>query len=146
MFCFSRGNEDLRKLTVCSALKRKIIFQGLAEEFTSMSEHFLHSDNVLSPYSFIQKINPNFEILYQKKTNRVKAAEEPEQNSTKICFPPVLVKLPHITALHKMPVARAYMYLQGDLPCGSGRTTVDFSYSPKCLLRTANAPGYPEAR
>lgn len=86
MFSIFRGNEDLGKLTVCSVLKRKIILQGLAEEHTSTSEHFLRSDNVLPTYFSIQNINPNSELLYQKKTSRVKAAEEPEQNSTETCL------------------------------------------------------------
>lgn len=39
----------------------------------------------MSYYFFIQKLTQIFELLYQKKTSRVKATEEPEQNSTCVC-------------------------------------------------------------
>lgn len=88
-FKMFRENKDLRKCTVCSVFKREIIFQGLAEEHISMSEHFLNSDNVLSTYFSIWKINPNFERMYQKQASGVKAAEGLEQSSPKpSLFPP----------------------------------------------------------
>lgn len=108
LFYIFRGNEDLRKLTVCSVLKRKIIFRGLAEEHTSMSEHFLHSDSVVSTYS---SKNLTLILRYCIRIEQVESKPQKSQNKMQpkpAYFPPVLVKLPHIAALQEVPVTRAY--------------------------------------
>lgn len=83
-FYIFRGNEDLRKLTVCSVLKRKIIFQGLAEEHTSTSEHFCI---LTMPYLLIFSSKKLTQILrYCIRREQGKTAEEPEQSSTESCL------------------------------------------------------------
>lgn len=51
-----------------------------------MTQYSLCSASVLSTDLFIKKTTLNFKTLYQKKTSGVKAAEEPEQNSTNTCL------------------------------------------------------------
>lgn len=85
MFYIFRENEDLRKLTVCSVFKRKKK-QPPRVLLKNINPHqHIFCILTMSYYFFIQKLTQIFELLYQKKTRRVKATEEPEQNSTYVC-------------------------------------------------------------
>lgn len=118
--------------------KRKMTIHDLTEDHTSNVRAFSAFWPCLI-YSSLTKNNPYFEVLYQKNTRIVKAAEEPEQNLTET----------HLLSTHASKASSHHSSAQdvrgavrdweGDLPHGSGRTTLIFSYSPKHCSRTESS-------
>lgn len=121
------------KISHCALFQnRKMTFHGLTENHTSMSGHFLHSGNCSS----LTRNNSYFEILYQKKTRRMKVAEEPQQNLT-ITY--LLFTHASKTSSRHSSAQDACHRLKGWFASCSGRTAVIFSYSPKHCLQTGSS-------